>query len=203
MSYPLNFFTTVLPSTVIHRFIKVQATSESIFTLASQTYSYAGKRLEFNLQYPPMSHANANAFIAWLLKLDGMVGTFYFSDPDPLLGTGLGSPVVAAGGFASDMKSVATSGWTASKTGVLLPGDWISFSNHELKRVTDQVDSDGSGNATIYFEHPQRTAVSTGTAIALGTNAKGIFKLSDSNIEYSSDVLRHGRFSIAIKEDIS
>lgn len=203
-TYPLTMPTTPKPEEILHRLIRIQAKSISPYTGASQTYAHQGAYWQFQLNYPTMTQTNINAWIAFLLKLKGMVGTFYFSDPDPLLGNIYTStPIVAAGGFDSDMCSVETSGWTASKTGLLLPGDWISFSNYEYKRVTTQVDSDGSGNATIYFEPRQRTVVSASTAIATGTSAKGIFKLSDPNIEYSSNELKYGKISLSIVEAIT
>ena len=95
-----------------------------------------------------------------------------------------------------------TSGWTHSQTGVLLKGDWISFSNYEYKRVMADVNSDGSGNATINFYPPMRSTVSGGTSIAT-TNAKGIFKLAVPDAEFTSDFLKYYNLNLIIVEVIA
>jgi len=179
----------------------VQGVSTSPFTFKEQIVEHQGKRWEFTLQYPKMTQAAAQAWIEFILELNGKVGTFYFADPDGnCRGTCLGSPTVTA--FASDKLSVTTGGWTATKTGVLLKGDWISFSNYEYKRVMADVNSDGSGNATVYFWPAMRSTVAGGTAIAT-TAAKGIFKLADPKTKFSSDFLKYYEMSLVIVEAIA
>jgi hypothetical protein len=52
--------------------------------------------------------------------------------------------------------SITTSGWNATETNVLLPGDYIEIEGNELKIVTSSVSSDGAGDAVISFEPPVR-----------------------------------------------
>ena len=63
-------------------------------------------------------------------------------------GSGGGTPLV--NGSSQTGSSLITDGWPASKT-VLRAGDYFSV-NGELKQVTSDVLSDGSGNATIPFK---------------------------------------------------
>ena len=200
-SYPLTMPTTPKPANSEWTLNMVQGVSTSPFTFKEQIVEHQGKRWEWTLQYPKMTQTTAQAWIEFILELHGKVGTFYFADPDGnVRGVPLGSPVVTA--FASDKLSVTSSGWTATKTGVLLKGDWISFSNYEYKRVMADVNSDGSGNATIYFEPAMHTTVGAGTTIAT-TDAKGIFKLADPKTKFTSDFLKHYEMSLIIVEAIT
>ena len=141
-SYPLVIPTNVVPSNCIWRIITKQAYSESPFTGSYQVYTHQGAYIEVDITYPPMSRAQAAQWVAFLAELQGLEGTFYFADPDgDIRGTGLGTPLIAAGGFASDGLSVATDGWAAGSTDVLVKGDWIQFSNYEYKRVVADVTS--------------------------------------------------------------
>jgi hypothetical protein len=99
--------------------------------------------------------------------------------PKHTVGAHGGTPLVA--GTITNGSSVTTDGWTASVTGLLLAGDVITFDgvysvnpqNYETTGllqefvVTADVDSDGSGLATI----PISPAINDGTATT--TNADG------------------------------
>ncbi len=58
-----------------------------------------------------------------------------------------------------------------------LAGDWISI-NDEPKIVTVDCVSNGTGQATLYFEPPLRKIVNQGTPI-VWSQPEGIFRLKD------------------------
>lgn len=185
------------------KMIRKEAISESPYTGSRQVVAHQGAYWQATLIYPKMTRAKAAAWIVFFLELQGAIGTFYLADPDGnIQGSGAGTPVVAAGGFAGNLLSVATSGWTASQTDVLKAGDWISFSNYEYKRVLADVDSDGAGLATVYFEPVMRNTVAAATAIACST-AKGKFMLADPSVSWTSDHLIHYGFSLVALEVIA
>lgn len=199
MSFPLNFPATPAIQKHTLRLVSNNASSDSIFTNQQQIIERAGAYWSYNIVLPPMTLTTAQAWIAFLIQLRGKFGTFYFSDPDGNIinGTPLGSPL--AGTLAADRMSLASSGWTASKTGLLMPGDWISFANGEYKRVTAQVNSDGSGAATINFMPAMRTPV-TGASAIQTTAAKGIFRMTLNDTEFNSDEMKHYGLSLSFRE---
>jgi len=202
-SYPLTMPATPEPRFHKFRLVRRQSVNDSPQTGKLQITEHLGAFWEIELQYAPMARATAAAWEVFFAMLHGCAGTFYCAYPDGnLRGSGLGTPVVAAGGFAADYLSVDTSGWTASEEGVLLAGDKISFSNYEFKEVIEDVDADGSGLATVKFEPIMRSVVGTGTAIAT-SGAKGIFRLLTPDIEYSSDHLMKYGIAFMAREDIS
>lgn len=199
-SYPLTMPTSPAPISAVFDLDRAQAISESPYTFANQVHEHQGTKFIWTLTYPKMTLADAAAWRAFLMELRGMVGTFYFTPPDGTIrGSGAGSPTVTA--FAGDYRSVTTGGWTPSQSGVLLKGDWISFSDYEMKCVLADVNSDGSGNATVYFEPAKRSSVAGGTAIAT-TSAKGIYRLTTPKISMISDAMKYHEVSIVIQEAI-
>jgi len=197
MSFPLAF-PSVGISKIVPRLIHTNAESTSPFTGQQQIVKQAPAYWSFDLTIVPQYADVAVAFEVWLHSLQGIYGTFYFDYPVyPLRGAPLGAP--KAGALAGDRMSIASTGWTASKTGLLLPGDWIQFPNYEYKRVTTQVDSDGSGNATINFMPEMRTAPTAGTAITT-TGAKGIFRLTTDIVNVTIEKLINFGATLVIRE---
>jgi hypothetical protein len=84
---------------------------------------------------------------------------------------------------------LVTDGWTVSTTGILKAGDWIqlgSASTTTLHKVLDDVNSDGSGNATLELFPRIRTSPSDDAAITV-SSPKGIWRLASNQMEYSID----------------
>jgi len=197
MSYPLTFPSVGIVS-IVPRLVHNNADSTSPFTGQQQIIKQSPAYWSFDLKIAPDYADDAVAFEVWLHSLQGTFGTFYFSYPVyPIQGTPLGTPL--SGALAGDRLSIASTGWTASKTGLLLPGDWISFPNGEYKRVAQQVNSDGSGNATIHFFPEMRVAPTVGTAITT-IGAKGIFRLTTEVIDMKIEALVNFGAQFVIRE---
>lgn len=92
---------------------------------------------------------------AFLAKLRGGANTFYAYDPDAktLLGAGGGSPLVNGAGQTG--ASLNIDGASNSVTNWLKAGDYFEV-NGEFKMVVANVNTNGSGQATITFEPPLR-----------------------------------------------
>jgi len=75
--------------------------------------------------------------------------------------------------------TIYTSGWTPNITNVLKIGDYFQLGS-ELKMITSNINSDGSGNATLEFEPPMRSSsIANGSTIIL-SNASCLMILSDN-----------------------
>lgn len=66
---------------VTFRMASQNFTTTSPFTYQQQVINHAGRRWEVDVTLPPMKHADARIWLAWLAKLDGSLNTFTLGDP--------------------------------------------------------------------------------------------------------------------------
>ncbi len=183
-TYPLTMPSEPKPSRITWKPIDVVAATEAPTSLAQQLYQHSGNAWRIEVALPPMKRAQAAEWIAFGRKLRGRWGTFLFTDPvfaSPL-GTPQGTPLVN-GTQTERSFTLYTKGWTASQTGLLLPGDMIQVGetglNQWLYMALTQVDSDPGGLATIdvwpsvRVAHPNDWSVYTAAP-------KGIFRMANN-----------------------
>lgn len=126
---------------------------------------------------------------AFLVKLRGQYNSFYAYDPDAKTargsaGTTPGTPLVNAGSQTGT--SLNIDGATASATGYLLPGDYFTV-NNELKMITEQIDTNGSGEATLVFEPPLRNSPSDNATITLATPKCIMMMIDDKQAQWDAN----------------
>lgn len=120
------------------------------FTGHIQTVGRTGNRWQITMQFTGLSGSRKAQFQAFIAKMRGQENRFFtknhgYNGPR---GTGAGpNPRTTVAGQTGT--TLLTEGWSASQT-VLREGDFFQIGN-ELKIVTDDVTSNGSGNATINF----------------------------------------------------
>ena len=126
----------------------------SIFTGQSQAQQWPGAdMLSGTMTLPPLTQAQADDWIAFLMQCRGMANAFLLGDPLQLFprGSGSGNPFVdntQNNGNGAGSQFLGTKGWTANARGVLLRGDWFA-TNWRLYRALDDVNADSSGKALI------------------------------------------------------
>lgn len=178
------------------------STVASEFTGQVQAQQWPGAEMwAGTFALPGMTRAQASNWIAFLMQLRGMANAFQLGDPlnATPLGTPSGTPVVnnslAANGNVAMSQTLTTSGWTASTSGLLLPGDYIQV-GYRLYRVLDDVTSDGSGNNTVGIWPSLRETPTNGATI-ITSNTQGLFRLAMNERKFSFDVtlLTHMSFS--------
>lgn len=168
-------------------------TFQSPMTRQTQVVERAGARWQGSFTLPPMKRVDAAAWIAFLAQCKGQAVTFYGFDPDATTpqGVGTGTPTVSGGSQTGS--SLVTTGWTAGQTGIMKAGDYFQV-NGELKMVTVDANSDGSGNATIQFQPALRSSPANGASITVN-NPKCLMMLTDDGqASWSAD--SQGVFSI-------
>lgn len=186
ITYPLS-----LPDSTSYESARMSAKSivgvtRSPFTGQEQVQKHQGQWWEFEGKLVPMSRANAEAWIAFFISLNGMQGTFLLGDP---LGTTArggagGTPLV--NGASQTGNSLITDGWTASQTGILKAGDYFQLgtgSSSKLYKVLNDANSDSGGNATFDIWPSINTAVADNTAITT-SSAKGLFRLATNEMPF-------------------
>ncbi len=198
ISYPLT-----LPSAFSCRTFQLgpdhsDVVNESPFSKKQTIYSHTGERWSLSLQWPPLNTTYARQLQAFICALDGAVGTFYFGDPQMAtpLGLNVGTPVVNGAGQTG--KTLSTTGWTPSTTGVLKAGDYIQLGTY-LHIVLQDASSNGSGVAVLDIFPRLRVSPSNGSSV-ITTGAKGLFRLDPPNQSWGGAIGGNYDFSITAIE---
>lgn len=151
----------------------------STLTRATQTAELPGARWRVRLTFTNRIGRDARELGAFLTNLKGRLNRFTFTPSDAELygapsGTGTVSGTVNEGA-----SSFSTTGWDPNITELFVAGDYFEV-NGELKKVVTTVGSDGSGNATIEFQPPLRTALGGGNVIQY-TDPEVTLRLTNDN----------------------
>jgi hypothetical protein len=173
---------------------------ESPLTKNVQRVLLGGARWSATYSLPDMNRTQAAVWQAFLLSCEGGVNTFNAYDPEGRAPRGVATGTPLVNGGSQTGSSLITDGWANSVTGILKAGDYFSV-NGELKMVTADVNSNGSGQATISFKPALRNSPSDNAPLTLsnptctmiliddaqsmwGTNHNGIYQgMSFSAIE--------------------
>lgn len=162
----------------------VVALAESPFTLQQQVQRHAGQAWGAAVSLPPMRRAAAEEWWAFLLKLNGVEGTFLLGDPAGATARGIatGTPLVKGAGQTGN--SLITDGWTVSQTGILKAGDYIQLGSGATARLyknLNDVNSDGSGDATLDIWPRLRSSPADNAPIVVSA-CQGVFRLESNEI---------------------
>lgn len=187
-TYPLTMPTS--PGIQVSKF-GVQFRNK-VFRSMNETVQVAkepGDLWVYEFRLPKMTRAQAAAWQAWGMKLQGRFGTFYAADPDATTARGVGTGTPLVNGASQVGTSIITDGWTISQTGILIAGDYIEIED-ELYMVTDDANSDGSGNATFNISPaiPAGNAPADNAAITV-SSAQAIFRLTSDDMIWDVDAL--------------
>lgn len=145
-----------------------------------QTIALPGAYWRCAVSYPVVNSARWRQFEAWVADLEGAAGRFYFGPQHAKtpVGTGAGTPLVQ--GASQTGSQLVTDGWTPSSA-ILKAGDYFHYDvsgRRELKIITADVSSNGSGVATISFKPPIRVSPADNAAIVT-TNPSCVMMLAD------------------------
>ena len=189
-TYPLTFPTQTGVAAVEITATDIVSISESPFTLAQQVVRHAGARWSATISIPPVNRSDSEYWNSFLLRLRGQFGTFLLGDPNAA--TPRGSAASAAGtpvvnGASQTGNELAIDGLPVSATGYLLAGDYIqlgSGSTARLYKVLEDVDTNGSGEATLNLWPDLRSSPADGATVTV-SGAKGIFRLATNDATWT------------------
>lgn len=152
---------------------------ESPQNRAVQRVALQGSRWTALYTLPPMNRAQAAPWQAFLLALKGGVNTFYGYDPDAKTPRGAygGTPLVKGAGQTGS--SLLLDGGTPSVTGWGKAGDYIGIGS-QMVMLTQDADTDGSGEVTINFEPMLRDSPADNLTITT-SNVTCTMALSDDS----------------------
>lgn len=161
----------------------------SPFTMNSQQYLWPGERWVLSFNLPAItSRALAAEWKAFGLKMKGKYNRFLCGDPLGKVprGVATGTPVIDGAGQTGNV--LATSGWTTGVTGIMLKGDYFQLGtgmSSTLHMLTEDANSDGSGDTLLNFEPSVKTSPADGAVITV-QNPRGLFKLTSNSFTWAA-----------------
>lgn len=204
VSFPLTLPTSPTARSITLRKRSAVALAASPFSYQSQAYVWSGQMWIAEVSLPPMTRAQAEPWVALLASLNGREGSFLLGDTANLAprGAGTGTPLV--NGASQAGAALVTDGWTAGVTGILKAGDWLqlgSGSSARLYKVLADVNSNGSGQATLDIWPKLRSSPADNAAITI-SSPMGRFMLAD-DIDWTIDEQKiYAGFGFQAVEDL-
>lgn len=177
INYPLALPTSIGIANITLSANNAVATSQSPFTFRQQIIQHPGQRWSASVTIPPVRRDLAEPWNAFLLALNGPVGTFLLGDPNAKSPRGTATSATITG-------SSASSSPTITMTGTLLAGDYIQIgtgAGANLHKVL--LDRNGSGVIEIW--PALRSTASDATVIL--TDTVGRFRLSNNQQSFNID----------------
>lgn len=156
----------------------------SPFTRTEQVQAWpGGDYWDATITLPPLTRAQAASWRGFLAELSGRQYVMQLGDATASgpLGTVRGAPVVDSTNLSNNLpmtKSLVTRGWAASAFRLLLPGDQFQI-GYRLHMVTEVLNSDSTGAATVSIWPSLREQPGDGTALVL-RSPKGLFRLAQN-----------------------
>lgn len=169
-------FPNIEPDAASFRLQSNSTSFESELNATVQHAAMPGDKWVFQLTFTNRDKAEGRVLSAFLASLGGPTGRFTMSPPD-LQNRGVGASGQVDGSGQTGT-SINTKSWPANQP-ILKVGDYVQIGN-ELKIVTADANSNGSGNATIKIAPPMRKAT-TNNATVNASTPKGVFYLTDDN----------------------
>jgi hypothetical protein len=205
-TYPLTF-PSVTPASSSFMLANATSSSTSPFTFTQQVYKHQGARWQGSIVWPVMTRTQASAIKAFLIELQGQYGTFLYGDPDYLakgaVGIASGSGQVAGAGQTGN--SLNVDNLSVGVTGLLKKGDYFQIGtglSSRLYCLTEDVNSDSGGAATLYFYPALRSSPADNAAIVI-SGAKGLFRSASNVAEWQSGEANLHNISFSFVEAIN
>ena len=175
IAYPLALPTSIGIANITLSANNAVAISQSPFTFQQQIIQHPGQRWTASVSIPPVRRDLAEPWNAFLLALNGPVGTFLLGDPNAKnpRGTATSATITGTGGSSSP---------TITMTGTLLAGDYIQIGSGATATLY-KVLQDRSGTGTIEIWPALRSSVTAATVTL--TNTVGRFRLSGNQQSFS------------------
>lgn len=175
ITYPLALPTSIGIAEITLSANNAVAISQSPFTFQQQIIQHPGQRWTASVSIPPVRRDLAEPWVAFLLAMNGPVGTFLLGDPNAKAPQGTATSATITGAARSSSPTI-------TMTGTLLAGDYIqigSGATATLHKVLQ--DRNGTGTIEIW---PALRSVASSAAVTL-TNTVGRFRLSGTQQSFN------------------
>ncbi len=206
ISYPLSLPTSIGIAQIEFRATNAVAVSRSPFTYSTQVHAYSGQSWQADVTLPSIRRDLAEEWVAWLISLKGQLGTFYLGDPNAVTprGSARDTDTIQVSGATSSGNTLAIDSAPVSQTGYLKAGDYMQVgtgTSRQLFKVLADVNTNGSGQATVDIWPDVRTTIANNSAVTV-ENTKGIFRLASNEQGFSINEASFYGISFAAMESI-
>ena len=202
-SYPLTFPTVSGITTQTFSLVRNVAVSTSPFTGQDQVFQHEGEFWTTQVTFPPMLKDKAATIIAFLLQLRGRRGTFKLGDQDRKTIQGVATGTIRVNGASQTGNQVALDGFANSTSNLFKAGDYIQINSY-LYMVTEDVTSNGSGEANVRIEPALRQGIETiaDDATVLYTNTTTIMRLDSNETGWDTDQISKYGITLSASESL-
>ena len=178
----------------------VVSMTQSPFTGTQQVMKWPGEWWEGQVSLPPMTRAQAEEWIAFLINCRGGYRRFKLGDPSGRVarGSAAGSTTLVIDGAGQGGNLLSLRGFTANALGVLIAGDYVEVADH-LYKVTYPEDADQNGAATFDIFPALRTSPADGDPVNI-ISAAGTFRLAGNKTTWSIDEAKNFGIDFAVME---
>jgi len=151
-----------------------------------QTRQIDGQKFTITLDFAPMSRSNFAPIKAFIMKQRAKLNTFTVIPPVVSNAQGSVTGTISVDGAITAGATTCTIDGLANNTnGLLKAGDYFRFSSAiKVYMAVADLNSDGTGEGTLTFEPPLRTAIADNTSIVYD-NVDFTVRLSNDIQEYS------------------
>jgi len=200
-SYPLTLPTVTGIKTQNWGLERVVAVTESPFTNQEQIFEHEGAQWKATFTLPPMKKEKAAVWLAFLMSLRGRRGTFKIGDQDRKTIQGVATGTILVNGDAQTGNAINLDGFANSTNNVFKAGDYIQINSY-LYMVSADVNSDASGEATVYVEPSLRTgieAINDDTTVVY-SNTTTLMRLDSNELNWDTNNVSVYGISFACSE---
>lgn len=179
LTYPLTPPAAPTVREMSYRVVNVVGFNKSPYTGQQQAIAWPGQWWEVDVELPPLENAAADEWLAFLLALQGRLGTFYFGPSTKKTNRGgvTGTAQVGAGVPANGTGLV-----TKTHSGTFAVGDWLQIGATTAAKLHRVVKVNSQYSYDIFPR--TRSAYADGTSITY-TNPVGLFRLATNQAEWS------------------
>ena len=157
----------------------------------------------FSVSMPPLDQDDAMDVFAFLQKQKGSFETFTIQLPTQNRGADKSNTsVTVVGAHNTTDNTISLDGFTVSTTGVLKAGDLIKFSHGKVYMVQSDINSDGSGAATVTIEPNLVETLADNEAVIMNQPSFTVY-LPSEEILYATDPTGFYSISFDVREVIS
>jgi hypothetical protein len=175
ITYPLALPTSIGIAEITLSANNAVAISQSPFTFQQQIIQHPGQRWTASVSIPPVRRDLAEPWVAFLLAMNGPVGTFLLGDPNAKAPQGTATSATITGAARSSSPTI-------TMAGTLLAGDYIQIGSG-VTATLHKVLQDRNGTGTIEI-WPALRSVASSAAVTL-TNTVGRFRLSGTQQSFN------------------
>ena len=166
----------------------------------TQRQQIAGQFWSFKLQSPPLTRAEFQPIMAFIMKQGGRFDSFQVVPPlvNDALGTASGT-LTSNGSYAAGTGTIQVTG---TYSGLLKAGDMIKFSNHnKVYMVEDDVNLNFSPPTSINIFPSLTTAIDNTTTIQYDDVPFTVFLLNDQQ-QYQVGAPQLFTYEIEVREEL-